>query len=142
MSHFSDADVSLADPALLQEYQGAFDKVDAHIESFILSLPSLASLTSSPSTPPELIRSLAVTHALARVAVVQLHTPWVDESMRSAAKSISACKAIMAAIRSVPASRLGTVDPLILVSCLLSLFRILYAFPFPFAFTFPFYIVV
>ena len=93
-----------------------FSHLDALIENYIQGLPALSSLQNSfPRPSPELIRSLVVTHSLARVAVVQLHIAFADESLKSAAKCLSACKAIIGAISCVAATTLCNVDPLMLV---------------------------
>ncbi len=65
---------------------------------------------------PEVVRSLVVTHCVARLAAAQLHSPWVNETIKSSAKCLSACKAIIAAVGVMPQESLRCVDPFLIVS--------------------------
>ncbi|THG95490.1 hypothetical protein EW026_g6169 [Hermanssonia centrifuga] len=107
-----------SDPSILQTNQFAFEAFDTRIEKFILSLPSLTSLKDAPpymQPTPEVVRSLVVTHCVARLAAAQLHSPWVNETIKSSAKCLSACKAIIAAVGVMPQESLRCVDPFLIV---------------------------
>ncbi|EKM50050.1 uncharacterized protein PHACADRAFT_130574 [Phanerochaete carnosa HHB-10118-sp] len=99
------------DPAARERHATSFETTENLLDRFILSLPSLEAARSQLA--PEVHRHLAVTHCLARLAIVQLHWPFYDDELNSAAKIMSACKAIVVAAETVPASILAHVDPLL-----------------------------
>ena len=94
-----------------------FTLIDAQLEGFILSLPSISPL---PDLPSEVLRHLSLTHMIARLAIIQLHVRFTDEVFMAAVKSLSACKAIVNAFRGLipePDDAVSIqMDPLVLVS--------------------------
>lgn len=103
-----------ADHSIWERNLMSFEATDSLLEKFVLSLPSLQDARSQ--LPRDVYRHLAVTHCLARICVVQLHYPFYDDELKSAAKTMSACKAIIAAVEMVPESTLVHTDPLLPVS--------------------------
>ncbi|TCD67723.1 hypothetical protein EIP91_012022 [Steccherinum ochraceum] len=74
-----------------------FNEHDILIEKFILHLPLLDSLSTLEDT--QLIRHLVITHMIARLAAMQLHTVFADTNLTSTIKCLSASKAIGAAFK-------------------------------------------
>lgn len=70
--------------------------LDAQIEDFILSLPTLDILRIY--SPPQ-TRSLVTTHMVARMAIMQLHIAFADSEVTAAVKCLSSSKAIIAAFK-------------------------------------------
>ncbi|GJE90909.1 C6 transcription factor domain-containing protein [Phanerochaete sordida] len=105
------ASVSGADTTARERHAMAFEATDSLLDKFVVSLPSLD--TAGAQLPPDVHRHLAVTHCIARLAVVQLHHPFFDGELKSAAKCMSACKAIVAGVEAVPAGVLTHADPLL-----------------------------
>lgn len=95
-----------------------FAAIDTQIESFILSIPSLA---PPPNLSPELLRHLTITHMIARLATIQLHIKFTDDVFVCAVKALGSCKAIVNAFRGLlPSSEpddseIVRTDPLVLV---------------------------
>ncbi|KAI0782138.1 hypothetical protein C8Q75DRAFT_788457 [Abortiporus biennis] len=87
-----------SDPSSSVQHQTAFNALDNRIEQFILSLPTIASL---PDYPIEIIKSLGKTHMIARLAVIRLHMGFSDHNITSAAKCLSASKAIIAIFKAM-----------------------------------------
>lgn len=110
-------------PSSLQK-NAEFTLIDAQLEAFILSLPSLS---PPPDLPSEVLRHLSLTHMIARLAIIQLHVRFTDEVFMAALKSLSACKAIVNAFRGLIPEPDDTVsiqmDPLVLVSALDTVLR-------------------
>lgn len=87
---------------------------DALLDKFLLSLPSLEAAATQYA--PDIVRHLAVTHCIARLAVVQLHHAFFDDELKAAAKCMSGSKAIMGAVAAIPPASLAHVDPVLSVS--------------------------
>lgn len=89
--------------------------IDAQLEGFILSLPSLP---PPPDLPSEILRHLSLTHMIARLAIIQLHIRFTDEVFMSVLKCLSACKANVNAFRGlIPDDTVSIqMDPIVLVS--------------------------
>lgn len=100
-----------ADPLARERHAMSFEATDNLLDKFILSLPSLE--VTCTQLPPEVHRHLAVTHCIARFAVVQLHYPFFEDELKSGAKIMAACKAIIAAVETIPAPMLAHADPLL-----------------------------
>lgn len=62
---------------------------------------------------PEALRHLAITRCIAHFAMVQLHYPFVDDELPSATRCMTASKAIVPAIKSIPRAGLASTGPLL-----------------------------
>ena len=91
----------------------SFELTDALVAKFILSLPPLE--TVHVAFAPDVARHLAVTHCIAHFCALQLHYPFFDDDLTSAAKCMAACKNIMAAVAALPPGGWAHADPVLSV---------------------------
>lgn len=102
------------DPHLREFHNGNFENIEGLLNKFILFVTSLQNTQAQHS--PDWIRSLAVTQCIARFAVMQLHSTFLDGDMKCAVKAMSSSKAILAAVQSFLPMNFRQVDPLLAVS--------------------------
>ncbi|KAJ7069545.1 Zn(2)-Cys(6) binuclear cluster domain-containing protein [Mycena amicta] len=97
-------------PAQLNDFYRSFNSMDTLIENFIRSLPSLFN-----TVPIERARTLFLVHALARVALIQLHNPFVDvlgSDYNARRRALEAARGIVADLAVVPVNDFRYVDPI------------------------------
>ena len=111
VSHVADLGV---DPGIRELHANSFDMTDELLDKFFVSLPQIE--TAKTQLTPTVLRHIVTTHCLTRVALYQLHYPFVDEDLKSAAKGMSACKTVIASVAALPVSCLADADPLLAVS--------------------------
>lgn len=105
--------MTTADPS---NQSAGLQLTDSLIDKFLMSLPPMDSTIAQHR--PEIVRSIAITHCLAHVSMVQLHYGYLETDLKSAAKCMGAAKAVLAAISAVPAGDLVHTDPVLPVSSL------------------------
>lgn len=105
---------SAVDPGLRELHANSFDMTDDLLDKFFVSLPQIE--TAKAQLAPTVLRHIVVTQCLTRVALYQLHYPFVDDDLKSAAKGMSASKTVIANVAALPADLLADADPLLAVS--------------------------
>lgn len=118
---YSSSHLLLIDPTIRAMHSADFDNLEGLINRFTLFLGSLRESHAQHSV--QWTRNIAMTQCLTRFAMMQLHYPWNEEDVKSAAKVMSATKSIVDTVRTLMPTNLQQVDPLLPV--LLPLFSLL-----------------
>ncbi|KAF8171057.1 hypothetical protein K438DRAFT_1773461 [Mycena galopus ATCC 62051] len=96
------------DKAVQAEFSVTFQSLDALIDTFKFDLP--------PVHVHPAAREILTIHALAHVATIQLHKPFVMERFESRVKALDSARAIVAHFAQMPLEKFEHLDPIIGVS--------------------------
>ncbi|KAF7368308.1 Fungal-trans domain-containing protein [Mycena venus] len=86
-----------------RQFYASFKSVDALIERFKLSLPTVHATSS---------REIIVIHSLAHVATIQLHNPFVVNTDASRSRAVTSARTMIANLGQVPLNQFGYIDPI------------------------------